>query len=59
MVIAAGHRRPAAAQIRGIEQLRPTLERAAAEARELAIPKAQALQLFERLLDALSEDPAQ
>ncbi len=57
MVIAAGHRRPAAAQDR-IDQLRPTLERAAAEARELAIPKAQALQLFERLLDAPSEDPA-
>lgn len=50
MVIAAGHVRPAAARER-IEQLRPTLERAAAEARELAIPPAQVLQLFERLLN--------
>jgi GntR family transcriptional regulator len=51
MVIAAGHRKPAAARDR-IEQLRPALERAAAAARELAIPKAQVLQLLERLLDA-------
>jgi GntR family transcriptional regulator len=51
MVIAAGHRRPAATRER-IEQLRPALERAAAAARELAIPKAQVLQLLERLLDA-------
>ena len=51
MVIAAGHRKPAAARDR-IEQLRPTLERAAAEAHELAIPKTQVLQLLERLLDA-------
>lgn len=50
MVIAAGHRQPAAARDR-IEHLRPTLARAAAEARELGIPKPQALQLFERLLD--------
>jgi GntR family transcriptional regulator len=34
-----------------IEQLRPTLERAAAETRELGIPKSQALELFARLLD--------
>ncbi|MFN4116622.1 MAG: GntR family transcriptional regulator [Inhella sp.] len=54
MVIAAGHVRPAAARER-IEQLRPTLERAAAEARELAIPPAQALQLFERLLNEPGE----
>jgi GntR family transcriptional regulator len=51
MVIAAGHVKPAAARER-IEQLRPTLERAAAEARELAIPSTQALQLFEQLLKA-------
>jgi GntR family transcriptional regulator len=51
MVIAAGHARPAAASDR-LEQLRPTLQRAAAEAHELNIPKAQALRLFERLLDA-------
>ena len=51
MVIAAGHERPAAARER-IERLRPTLERAAAEAHELGIPKPQALELFERLLDS-------
>ena len=50
MVIAAAHAGPAAARQR-IDQLRPTLARAAAEARELAIPKEQALGLFERLLD--------
>ena len=50
MVIAAGHARPAAARDR-IEQLRPTLARAAAEARELAIPPERALELFERLLN--------
>ncbi|WP_326541044.1 GntR family transcriptional regulator [Pseudorhodoferax sp.] len=54
MVIAAGHHRPAAARAR-IEQLRPVLQRAAAEARELAIPREQALRLFERLLDDPSE----
>ena len=51
MVVAAGHAGPAAAGDR-LEQLRPTLQRAAAEAHELDIPKAQALRLFERLLDA-------
>lgn len=51
MVIAAGHHKPAAARDR-IEQLRPALERAADAAHELAIPKAQVLQLLERLLDA-------
>ena len=51
MRIAAGHARPAAARDR-IEQLRPTLQRAAAEAQELCITKTQALELFERLLDA-------
>lgn len=51
MVIAAGHAQPAAARDR-IEQLRPTLQRAAAEARELGIPRDRALELFERLLDA-------
>lgn len=50
MVIATGHARPAAARDR-IEQLRPTLQRAAAETRELGIPKTQALELFARLLD--------
>lgn len=51
MVIAGGHARPTAARDR-VEQLRPTLQRAATEAHELAIPKARALELFERLLDA-------
>ncbi|MBH9577307.1 GntR family transcriptional regulator [Inhella proteolytica] len=50
MVIAAGHERPAPKAER-IERLRPTLERAAAEARELAIPKQQVLDLLARLLD--------
>jgi GntR family transcriptional regulator len=51
MRIAAGHARPAAARDR-IEQLRPTLQRAAAEAQELGISKTRALELFDRLLDA-------
>jgi GntR family transcriptional regulator len=51
MVIATGHARPATARDR-IEQLRPTLQRAADEARELGIPRDPALELFERLLDA-------
>ena len=51
MRIAAGHARPAAARDR-IEQLRPTLQRAAAEAHELGVSKTRALELFERLLDA-------
>ena len=54
MRIAAGHGRAAATRDR-IEQLRPTLARAAAEARELAIPTARVLELFERLLN--SPDP--
>lgn len=49
MVIAAGHAGPAAARDR-LAQLRPTLQRAAAEARELDIPPQQAIALFERLL---------
>ena len=51
MRIAASHDRPAAARDR-IEQLRPTLQRAAAEAQDLGISKTRALELFERLLDA-------
>lgn len=50
MVIAPGHRKPQAARER-LEQLRPTLERAAAEAQELGIPPQQVLQLLQRLLD--------
>ncbi|MFN9747576.1 MAG: GntR family transcriptional regulator [Betaproteobacteria bacterium] len=49
MVIAAGHARPAATRDR-IEQLRPTLARAAAEARELGIPPERVLEILERLL---------
>jgi GntR family transcriptional regulator len=50
MVVAARHRhaRPAADRI---ELLRPTLEKAAAEARQLELPRAQVLQLFKTLLD--------
>jgi GntR family transcriptional regulator len=57
MRIAAGHARPAAARDR-IEQLRPTLQRAAAEAQELGISKTRALELFERLLDATDRGAA-
>lgn len=58
MVIAQAHAQPAAAQAR-IGHLRPTLQRAASEARELGIPKTEALQLFEQLLDATEPgDPA-
>lgn len=54
MVVAAQHRRAQPAADR-VELLRPTLEKAAAEARQLALPTAQALQLFKSILD---EDPA-
>ena len=49
MVVAAQHGRaqPAAARI---ELLRPTLERAAAEARQLELPATQALSLFKQIL---------
>jgi GntR family transcriptional regulator len=57
MRIAAGHARPAAARDR-IEQLRPTLQRAAAEAHELGVSTTRALELFERLLDALDRGTA-
>jgi GntR family transcriptional regulator len=50
MVIAPGHSKPQAARDR-LDQLRPTLERAAAEAQELGIPPQQVLQLLQRLLD--------
>jgi GntR family transcriptional regulator len=49
MVIAAAHAKAAPGRER-IEQLRPTLQRAADEARELGISAAQALSLFEKLL---------
>jgi GntR family transcriptional regulator len=49
MVVAQQHRKaqPAASRI---ELLRPTLEQAAAEARQLQLPAAQALRLFEQIL---------
>ncbi len=55
MVVAAQHRRaqPAASRI---ELLRPALERAAREARQLQLPRAEVLALLKTLLD--EEDPA-
>lgn len=50
MVVAAQHQQAQPTADR-VELLRPTLEKAAAEARQLACPKAQALQLFKTLLD--------
>ncbi|MBH9553642.1 GntR family transcriptional regulator [Inhella gelatinilytica] len=50
MVIAAGHT-GAAPKAERIEALRPTLERAAAEARELAVPTEQVLTLLRQLLE--------
>jgi GntR family transcriptional regulator len=49
MVVAQQHRKPQATQARA-ELLRPTLERAALEARELELPAAQALALFKQIL---------
>lgn len=50
MVVAAEHRRaqPAASRI---ELLRPTLQKAADEARQLELPRAEVLALFKQLLD--------
>jgi GntR family transcriptional regulator len=50
MVVAARHQaaQPAASRI---ELLRPTLARAAAEVRDLHVPSAQAVQLFQSILD--------
>lgn len=50
MVVAAQHHRaqPAASRI---ELLRPTLQKAADEARQLELPKAEVLGLLEQLLD--------
>ncbi len=50
MVVAAQHQRAQPAADRA-ELLRPTLEKAAAEARQLELPKAQALQLFKTILE--------
>lgn len=50
MVVAAQHTRATPAASR-VELLRPTLEKAAAEARQLELPSAQALKLFQRILN--------
>ncbi len=50
MAVAAAHGQPQAAADRAA-LLRPTLRRAAAEAHQLQLSKAQALALFEALLD--------
>lgn len=50
MVVAAQHRRAQSARSR-VELLRPTLERAAAEARQLELPADQVVELFQRILN--------
>ena len=50
MVVAAQHARAQSSASR-TEQLRPTLEKAAAEARQLEVPAAQALKFFQHLLN--------
>ncbi len=55
MVIAAAHRRALSGRER-IEQLRPTLQRAADEARELGVGKVQVMQLLEKLIDESERD---
>lgn len=53
MVVAAQHQKAQSTADR-VELLRPTLENAAAEARQLGLPKAQTLQLFKTILDEQS-----
>lgn len=50
MRVAAEHSRAQSAASR-VELLRPSLERAAAEARQLELPSAQAIRLFKKILD--------
>lgn len=50
MVVAAQHRQAQPAADR-VELLRPTLEQAAAESRQLELPARQALQLFKTILE--------
>ncbi len=50
MVVAAQHQQAQPTADR-VELLRPTLEKAAAEARQLELPRTQALQLFKTILD--------
>ncbi|MEP6874878.1 MAG: GntR family transcriptional regulator, partial [Burkholderiales bacterium] len=56
MVVAAQHRRAQPAADRA-ELLRPTLERAASEARQLELPAAQALALFKTVLRDTQDKP--
>ena len=56
MVVAAQHRRAQPAADRA-ELLRPTLERAANEARQLELPAAQALALFKTVLRDTQDKP--
>ncbi len=50
MVVAAQHTQAKSSASR-VELLRPTLEKAAAEARQLELPAAQVLKLFQQLLN--------
>jgi GntR family transcriptional regulator len=50
MVVAAQHTQAKSAASR-VELLRPTLEKAAAEARQLELPAAQVLKLFQNILN--------
>lgn len=50
MRVAPQHQRPQSAAAR-VELLRPTLARAAAEARQLELPKQAALKLFDKIID--------
>ena len=50
MVVAAQHTRARSSASR-VELLRPTLEKAAAEARQLELPSTQALKLFQQILN--------
>lgn len=54
MVVAAQHQKALGTRSR-VELLRPALAKAAAEARQLGLPPAQALALFESLLNQDSE----
>ena len=55
MVVAQQHRRAQPAAER-VELLRPTLQRAATEARQLELPAAQALGLFKTILREAEDD---
>jgi GntR family transcriptional regulator len=55
MRVAAQHSRAAPAAER-VALLRPTLERAAAEAQQLEVPAAKALQLFDQILQQANQE---